>query len=37
MNYLVLVLIFLGSLMNINAIVYLIPYFISEIYLNMYL
>ena len=37
MNYLVLVLIFLGSLMNINAIVYLIPYFITEIYLNMYL
>ena len=33
---LVLVLIFVGSLMNI-IIVYLIPYFISEIYLNMYL
>ena len=37
MNYLVLMLIFVGSLMNINAIVYLIPYFITEIYLNMYL
>ena len=36
-NYLVLILIFIGSFMNLNVTIYLIPYFISEIYLNMFL
>ena len=33
-NYLVLFLIFVGSFMNFNAFVYLIPFFILELFLN---
>lgn len=33
-NYFVLILIFIGSFMNFNAVIYLIPFFIMELYLN---
>lgn len=33
-NYIVLLLIFIGSFMNLNAVIYLIPFFVMELYLN---
>lgn len=33
-NYFVLLLIFIGSFMNLNVVVYLIPFFLLELYLN---